>query len=76
MSVSEPIPFTCRGCGTKYKIVLIDPAPFAAINCVQCDVALTPTKGMLSSIFSAIPRTIIELIFPRHERGIIYARTK
>jgi len=49
MSASEPIPFTCPGCGTKYNIVLIDPSPYdvrnAAIKCVHCDVALTATKG-------------------------------
>jgi len=49
MSALEPIPFTCPGCGTKYKIVLIDPSPDdsrnAKIKCVHCGVALRAMKG-------------------------------
>jgi hypothetical protein len=49
MRASEPIPFICPGCGTKYQIVLIESSPLAArsttIKCVHCDVALTATKG-------------------------------
>jgi len=49
MSASEPIPFTCPGCGTKYKVVLIDPSPYDAqnvtIKCLQCGAELTAKKG-------------------------------
>jgi hypothetical protein len=49
MGASEPIPFTCPGCGTNYKIVLIDSSPYdlrnATIKCVHCGVALRTRKG-------------------------------
>jgi len=43
MSASEPIPFTCPGCGAKYKIVITEPSPLEAkdakVKCRRCGAA-------------------------------------
>jgi len=74
MSASEPIPFACPGCGTKYKVVLIDPSPYearnATIKCVKCGVALTATKGnALLQYFLGNPADRNLAGLPRRERG-------
>jgi len=49
MRASEPIPFTCPGCGTKYEIVLIAPSPLEAkdakANCRRCGAAFPAAEG-------------------------------
>jgi len=51
MSALEPIPFACPGCGTKYKIALIDPPSHdvrnTTIKCAHCGVALRAMKGSI-----------------------------
>jgi molybdopterin-binding protein len=42
---AEPIPFTCPGCGAKYKVVKIEPfveAKDVKVKCTQCSFALPP----------------------------------
>ena len=49
MSALEPIPFACPGCGTKYKIALIDPPSHdvrnTTIKCAHCGASLRALKG-------------------------------
>ena len=48
MSASEPIPFTCPGCGANYKIVKVEPVVEAKdieVKCTRCAFAFPPTDG-------------------------------
>jgi predicted Zn finger-like uncharacterized protein len=48
---AEPIPFTCPGCGAKYKIVLTEPsaveAKNAKVKCRRCGTAFPAAEGDL-----------------------------
>jgi len=49
MSASEPIPFKCPGCETKYKVVSLTASPVEAkemkVKCRRCGFPFPATDG-------------------------------